>query len=60
MENEVRTEEWYKSIIKSLRKEISELIKENSNLRERVIDLEMINQSHQELVGNLMEQKTKK
>lgn len=51
---EIKKENYYKEIIKNLRKEISELIKENENLRNRVIDLEIINQSHQELVGHLM------
>jgi len=58
MENEkefVKNENWYKEIIKNLRHEISLLIKENSRLKERIIDLEMIDKSHQELVGHLLE-----
>ena len=51
---EIKKENYYKEIIKNLRQEISELIKENENLRNRVIDLEIINQGHQELVGHLM------
>ena len=50
---EIKKENYYKEIIKNLRQEISELIKENENLRNRVIDLEIINQGHQELVGHL-------
>lgn len=41
-------------IIKVLRKEISDLIKENDFLKNRVIDLEIINHSHQDLVGDLI------
>lgn len=41
-------------IIKVLRKEISDLIKENDYLKNRVIDLEIINHSHQDLVGDLI------
>lgn len=44
----------YKEIIKNLRKEISELIKENDYLKARIKDLEEINMSHQELVGDLL------
>lgn len=51
---EIKKENYYKEIINNLRKEISELIKENENLRNRVVDLEIINQGHQELVGHLM------
>lgn len=51
---EIKKENYYKEIIKNLRQEISELIKENENLRNRVIDLEIISQGHQELVGHLM------
>lgn len=45
---------YYKEIIKSLRDEISELIKENDYLKARIKDLEEIDLSHQELVGNLL------
>lgn len=44
----------YEEIIKNLRKEISELIKENDYLKARIKDLEEIDLSHQELVGNLL------
>ena len=45
---------YYKEIIKSLRDEISELIKENDYLKARIKDLEEIDLSHQELVGKLL------
>lgn len=45
---------YYKEIIKKLRDEISELIKENDYLKSRIEDLEEIDLSHQELVGNLL------
>lgn len=45
---------YYKEIIKKLRDEISELIKENDYLKARIKDLEEIDLSHQELVGNLL------
>lgn len=54
--NELKRINYYKEIIVNLRNEISNLIKENEMLRERVIDLEIINESHQELVGSLYEQ----
>ena len=54
--NELKRINYYKEIIVNLRNEISKLIKENEMLRERVIDLEIINESHQELVGSLYEQ----
>ena len=54
--NELKRINYYKEIIVNLRNEINKLIKENEMLRERVIDLEIINESHQELVGSLYEQ----
>jgi len=37
-----KNEDWYKEVIKNLRQEISELIKENAILKEQVIDLKII------------------
>jgi len=45
---------YYKEIIKTLRKEISELIEENDYLKSRVRDLELIEKSHQEYVAELI------
>jgi hypothetical protein len=45
-------------IIKNLRKEMKELIEENDYLKNRVKDLEEINMSHQELVGELLKNRS--
>jgi hypothetical protein len=37
-----KNEDWYKEVIKHLRQEISELIKENALLKEQIIDLKII------------------
>lgn len=37
-----KNENWYKEVIKNLRQEISELIKENALLKEQIIDLKII------------------
>ena len=37
-----KNEDWYKEVIKNLRREISELIKENALLKEQIIDLKII------------------
>lgn len=57
--NELKTINYYKEIIKNLREEISKLIKENEILRERVIDLEIINEGHQDLVSDLIKKNKK-
>jgi len=51
---------YYKEIIENLRKEIAELINENEHLKYRIKDLEEINLSHQELVGDLLSYKKMK
>lgn len=57
--NELKTINYYKELIKNLREEISKLIKENEILRERVIDLEIINEGHQDLVSDLIKKNKK-
>lgn len=50
---DIKNDIYQKEVIAKLRKEVSELIKENEYLRNRVKDLEEINESHQKLVGEL-------
>lgn len=57
--NELKRINYYKEIIKNLREEIKGLISENEALRERIRDLEIINEGHQELVGTLIEENKK-
>ena len=51
----VKKIEYYREIIKNLRSEIDNLIKENSDLKNRIIDLEIIDKCHQSFVGELLE-----
>ena len=50
---DIKNDIYQKEVIAKLRKEVSVLIKENEYLRNRVKDLEEINESHQKLVGEL-------